>query len=333
VSCGPIQLSAQQESWPIAGSFTISRGSKTTADIVIAEVTRGQHRGRGECVPYPRYNETAAGVLAQIDQLQSALDPTVEFGRQQLQQLLPAGAARNAVDCALWDLESKESGKPVWRLAGLQQPQPVLTAYTISLDSAAAMGRVALNNRARPLLKLKLTGAGDLERVAAIRENAPAAALIVDANEGWSVRQLETVGQRLAEHGVTLIEQPLPAGADEALASCEHPIPICADESCHTAADVSSLADRYDVVNIKLDKTGGLTEALALQARARSCGLGVMIGCMVSTSLSMAAAFVLANDADFVDLDGPLLLQRDRQHGMRYEDSLIHPPVTNLWGG
>ena len=337
MSCEPVRLSAQQESWPIAGSFTISRGSKTTADVVVVEVTRGQHRGRGECVPYPRYNETAAGVLAQIDQFQSALDPTVDLtvklGRQQLQQLLPPGAARNAVDCALWDLESKESGQPVWRLAGLQQPQPVLTAYTISLDSAEAMGRVALNNQARPLLKLKLTGEGDLERVAAIRENAPAAALIVDANEGWSIRQLETMGQRLAEQGVTLIEQPLPAGADEALASCEHPIPICADESCHTAADVAILADRYDVVNIKLDKTGGLTEALALQARARSCGLGVMIGCMVSTSLSMAAAFVLAGDADFVDLDGPLLLQRDRQHGMRYEDSLIHPPLSELWGG
>ena len=326
-----ISLQARHESWPIAGSFTISRGSKTTADVVVVEVRRGQHRGRGECVPYPRYDETVHDVLATIEQLQPALkDP---FTREHLQQLLPAGAARNAVDCALWDLESRESGEPVWRLAGLPAPRPVTTAYTISLGTAEAMGVASRQNQHRPLLKLKLTGDGDLERVTAIRQSAPSATLIVDANESWSVDQLESVGASLAEQGVALIEQPLPAGADEALASCHHPLPICADESCHTSADVSALADRYDVVNIKLDKTGGLTEALALQANASSCGLGIMIGCMVSTSLSMAAAFVLTSGADFVDLDGPLLLRRDREHGLQYVESLIHPPVPQLWGG
>lgn len=326
-----ISLQARHESWSIEGSFTISRGSKTTADVIVVEVSRGQHRGRGECVPYPRYHETVHGVLATVEQLHPALEDA--FTREHLQQLLPAGAARNAVDCALWDLESRESGKPVWQLAGLPAPAPVSTAYTISLGTPETMGLAARQNRHRPLLKLKLTGDGDLERVAAIRQSAPAAALIVDANESWSVNQLESVGASLAKQGVALIEQPLPAGADEALASCHHPVPICADESCHTSADVAALANRYDVVNIKLDKTGGLTEALALQANASSCGLGIMIGCMVSTSLSMAAAFVLTSGADFVDLDGPLLLRRDREHGLQYVESLIHPPVPQLWGG
>ena len=330
MSPAQVRLSAHHESWPIDGSFTISRASKTTADVIVVEATRGQHRGRGECVPYPRYHESVAGVLASIEQLQTALGEDLD--RQRLQQVMPAGAARNAVDCALWDLEAKESGQAVWQLAGLPPPQRLTTAYTISLDSAETMGRAALQHRHRPLLKLKLTGEGDLERVAAIRESAPAAALIADANEGWSVEQLESIGPPLAELGVALIEQPLPAGADTALESCQHPLPICADESCHTAADVPTLASRYDVVNIKLDKSGGLTEALALQARACSCGLGIMIGCMVSTSLSMAPAFLLASDAEFVDLDGPLLLQRDRDDGLQYEESFILPPTPQLWG-
>ncbi len=331
MNAGRIALQARHESWPINGSFTISRGSKTTAEVVIVEAKRGQHCGRGECVPYPRYEETVPGVLAAVEELQPALEGS--FTREQLQLLLPAGAARNAVDCALWDLESRESGQPVWRLAGRPAPVPLTTAYTISLGTAEEMGLAAQQNRHRPLLKLKLTGDGDLERMSAIRQNAPSSALIVDANESWSVDQLESMGARLAELGVALIEQPLPAGADEALESCHHSLPICADESCHTAADMAALASRYDVVNIKLDKTGGLTEALALQASARSCGLGIMIGCMVSTSLSMAPAFVLASDADFVDLDGPLLLKGDREHGLRYDESLIHPPVSLLWGG
>ena len=245
---------------------------------------------------------------------------------------MPAGAARNAVDCALWDLESGEAGKPVWQLAGLAMPQPLTTADTISLDTAEAMGRAARDHAHRPLLKLKLTGDGDLERVEAIRQHAPESSLIIDANESWSADQLESMGSRMAQLGVTLIEQPLPAGRDEALESCEHPVPICADESCHTAADVLALSKRYEVVNIKLDKTGGLTEALALQTSARSFGLRIMIGCMVSTSLSMAPAFMLACTADFVDLDGPLLLQRDREYGLAYRGSLIHPPKPALWG-
>ena len=324
------ELEARHESWPITGSFTISRGSKTTADVIVVEVSRGHHRGRGECVPYPRYGETVSAVLAQIRQLQPALEGV--FGREQLQQLLPAGAARNAVDCALWDLESGEAGKPVWQLAGLAMPQPLTTAYTISLDTAEAMGRAARDHAHRPLLKLKLTGDGDLERVEAIRQHAPESSLIIAANESWSADQLESMGRRMAQLGVTLIEQPLPAGRDEALESCEHPVPICADESCHTAADVLALSKRYEVVNIKLDKTGGLTEALALQTSARSFGLRIMIGCMVSTSLSMAPAFMLACTADFVDLDGPLLLQRDREYGLAYRGSLIHPPKPALWG-
>ena len=268
-------------------------------------------------------------MLAAIEQLQPVPE---DVTRARLREMLSAGAARNALDCALWDLEAEETGQPVWQLAGLPHPRPLTTAYTISLDTAVVMGAAAARNRERPLLKLKLTGEGDLDRLAAIRQNAPAATLIVDANEGWSMGQLDALGPRLAECGVALIEQPLPAGADEGLASGERPVPICADESCHTAVDVEALAERYDVVNIKLDKTGGLTEALALQTRARSCGLGVMVGCMVSTSLSMAPAFILAAEADFVDLDGPLLLRDDRESGLRYESSLVHPPPAALWG-
>ena len=252
--------------------------------------------------------------------------------RTGLQDALSAGAARNALDCAFWDLEAKRSRKRAWALAGLDRPAPVETAYTIGLDTPAAMGAKARANAYRPLLKVKLTGAEDLDRVAAVRENAPHARLIVDANEGWRPDQVEPLSRALQKLHVQLIEQPLPAGQDEALAGLARPIPLCADESCHTRADLGRLAGLYDAVNIKLDKAGGLTEALRLRDAAARLGLGVMVGCMVSTSLAMAPAVLAAQGADFADLDGPLLLARDRSPALRYEGSIVYPPEPGLWG-
>ena len=249
-----------------------------------------------------------------------------------MQRALPPGAARNALDCALWDLEAKLSGRPAYELAGLAAPRPISTAYTLSLDDPETMGRAAAQHADRPLLKIKLAGRDDLDRVAAIRANAPDSTLIVDANEGWSADQVEPLSAALARLGVALIEQPLPAAQDALLAEFEHPVPFCADESCHTAADLAELAARYEYVNLKLDKTGGFSEGLRLAAEARACGLDLMVGCMIATSLSMAPAVLLAQQARFVDLDGPLLLQKDREHGLRYEGSLLHPPHPQLWG-
>ena len=311
-----MKLSAERETWPLANPFTISRGSRTETEIVVATVSDGGHAGRGECMANARYGETQESVLAELQ----AIAPRLAeggFDRVTLQSALPAGAARNALDCALWDLEAKRSGRPVWTLAGLAQPHPVDTAYTLSLDSAENMGKAARTHAYRPVLKLKLTGEGDLERVAAVRENAPDARLIVDANEGWRPEMVEPFSRALGKLHVQLIEQPLPADADGALAEMPHPIPICADESCHTRDDVGRLAGLYDVLNIKLDKTGGLTEALALRDAALRAGLRIMVGCMVSTSLAMAPALLVAQGADFVDLDGPLLLARDRAPPMR----------------
>ena len=324
------RLAVRQESWPLAQAFTISRGSRTAAEVVVAELVEGAHRGRGEGVPYTRYGETVAGVLAALE----AMAPAIVGGldRAGLQAAMPAGAARNALDAALWDLEAKISGKSVSRLAGLDPPGPVTTAYTLSLDAPEAMGRAAGAHAARPLLKIKLTGEGDLERVRAVRAAAPRARLIVDANEAWSADHFERYALALAELGVALIEQPLPAGADEALARLPHPIPVCADESCHTSADLDDLVGRYEVVNVKLDKTGGLTEALRLAAAARARGFRLMVGCMVGTSLAMAPAILVAQGAEFVDLDAPLLLARDRQPGLRYEGSVLFPPTRALWG-
>ena len=324
------RFSIRGESFPLAQTFTISRGAKTTADVVVVELSRDGCIGRGECVPYPRYNESMAGT---IDALES-LRPQVEAGldRAALQRALPPGAARNALDCALWDLEAKLSGCPVYELAGLAAPHPVVTAYTLSLDDPEAMGRAAAQHANRPLLKIKLAGRDDLDRVAAIRANAPDSTLIVDANEGWSADQVEPLSAALARLGVALIEQPLPAAQDALLAELEHPVPFCADESCHIAADLAELASRYECVNLKLDKTGGFSEALRLAAEARACGLDLMVGCMIATSLAMAPAVLLAQQARFVDLDGPLLLQKDREHGLRYEGSLLHPPHPRLWG-
>lgn len=324
------RFSARSESFPLAQTFTISRGAKTTADVVVVELSRDGCVGRGECVPYPRYNESVAGT---IDALES-LRPQVEAGLDQaaLQRALPPGAARNALDCALWDLEAKISDSPAYELAGLAAPRSISTAYTLSLDDPETMGRAAAQHADRPLLKIKLAGRDDLERVAAIRDNAPDSTLIVDANEGWSSDQVEPLSAELARLGVALIEQPLPADQDALLAEFEHPVPFCADESCHTAADLAELASRYECVNLKLDKTGGFSEGLRLTAEARACGLDLMVGCMIATSLAMAPAVLLAQQARFVDLDGPLLLQKDREHGLRYEGSLLHPPHPQLWG-
>ena len=324
------QLTVRAESWPIAGTFTISRGSKTAADVVLVEIRDGAHVGRGECVPYPRYGETIAGAIASIESLR----PEIERGldRPALQSALKAGAARNAVDCALWDLEAKIAGCPAWRLAGLAPPQPATTAYTLSLDTVENMAAAARANAERPLLKLKLSGPGDLDRVRAVHENAPRARLIVDANEAWTPEIYTTLAPQLALLGVELIEQPLPAGADGPLAGLARPVPVCADESCHDAASLAHIAGKYDAVNIKLDKTGGLTEALRLAAAAKAAGLGIMVGCMVATSLAMAPALLLAADARWVDLDGPLLLARDRDHGLVYHGSRVQPPAPTLWG-
>ena len=326
-----LELRVRTESWPIAGSFAISRGAKTSADVVVVELADGAATGRGECVPYARYGKSLKGVAAAVEALRGELT-SGGVGRAELQRALPAGAARNALDCAFWDLEARRAGRRVYELAGLPPPVPVATAYTLSLDTPEAMGRAAAAQKERPLLKIKLGGEGDIERIAAIRENAPQSQLIVDANEGWSAAELEGCGSRLADLDVALIEQPLPAAGDAVLERLEHPVPLCADESCHTSADVERLAGRYEFVNVKLDKTGGLTEALAVVAAARAAALGVMVGCMVGTSLAMAPAALLAREADFVDLDGPLLLQGDRNPGLHYEGSLLYPPAPELWG-
>ena len=332
------RFSIRSESFPLAQTFTISRGAKTTADVVVVELSRDDRVGRGECVPYPRYNESVAGTIDALEslrpQVEAGLDGSTELAevRATLQRALPPGAARNALDCALWDIEAKLSDRPVYELAGLAAPRPIATAYTLSLDDPEIMGRAAAQHADRPLLKIKLAGRDDLDRVAAIRANAPDSTLIVDANEGWSADQVEPLSAALARLGVALIEQPLPADQDALLAEFEHPVPFCADESCHTADDLAELAARYEYVNLKLDKTGGFSEGLRLATEARACGLDLMVGCMIATSLSMAPAVLLAQQARFVDLDGPLLLQKDREHGLRYEGSLLHPPHPQLWG-
>jgi len=321
-----LKVHAIAETWPIAGEFVIARGAKREAAVVVARVGDGTIEGRGECVPYARYGETVDGVLRSIAALGGVAD------RADLWRRLPAGAARNAVDCALWDYEAKRSGTRAASVAGLPKLRPVVTAYTISLGTAGAMAAGAVSARSMPLLKLKLGGDGDADRLRAVRRARPDARLIADANEAWTPGQLPELMTLAAENRIELIEQPLPAGADRALAQTERKVPVCADESLHTRADLPALADRYDAVNIKLDKAGGLTEGLALAAAARSAGLKIMVGCMVATSLAMAPALLLAQDADWVDLDGPLLLARDRQPGLRYEGALVHPPQPELWG-
>jgi L-Ala-D/L-Glu epimerase / N-acetyl-D-glutamate racemase len=325
-----ISLSVRAEQWPIAGTFTISRGAKTEATVIVAELTDDQHRGRGECVPYARYGETVESVCAAVEALADAIAAGLD--RSMLQQALPAGAARNALDCAFWDLAAKSSRSTVHTLAGLPEPRPLITAYTISLDTPAAMAQAAARASGRPLLKIKLGGADDPARIAAVRRAAPRAQLIVDANEGWTNDNLAQNFAACVDAGVTLIEQPLPAGRDDFLARIKRPLPICADESVHDRASLTALVGRYDAVNIKLDKTGGLTEALAMAAEAERLGFALMAGCMVATSLAMAPAMLLAQRARVVDLDGPLLLARDRPEGLRYEGSRVHPATPALWG-
>jgi len=323
-------LAARIERFPIAGSFTISRGAKTEAVTVVAEVSLGGLTGRGECVPYPRYGETPEATLKAIRDMQDAI--AGGMGRQALQATMPPGAARNALDCALIDLEAKQAGTRVWNLLQRPQPRPCTTAYTISLGTAESMAAAAAGAAHRPLLKIKLGGDGDRERIAAVRKAAPGSELIVDANEAWTAANLEQNLAACAAAGVTLVEQPLPAGQDEALACIERSLAVCADESVHDRKSLAGLRERYDAVNIKLDKTGGLTEALAMADAAQAFGFEIMVGCMVATSLSMAPAMLLTPQARFVDLDGPLLLARDRNHGLRYDDSLVYPPDSLLWG-
>jgi L-Ala-D/L-Glu epimerase len=327
-----MDLSVRIEHWPLHGAFTISRGSKTEAVVVVAELTDGTHRGRGECVPYARYGETPDGIVAAIEAVRPALRGGLD--RAALQAKMPPGAARNALDCAYWDVNAKGTGRAVYELAGLVAPGPQITAYTISLAAPGAMAEAAELAAARPLLKVKLGGADDDDsrRIAAVRRAAPEAELIVDANEGWNNGNLAQNLAACADCGVTLIEQPLPEARDEMLSRIKRPIPICADESVHDRASLDRLGGKYDAVNIKLDKTGGLTEALALAAEAERRGLAIMVGCMVATSLSMAPAMLVAQRARYVDLDGPLLLAKDRPAGLRYDGSLVCPPEPELWG-
>jgi L-Ala-D/L-Glu epimerase / N-acetyl-D-glutamate racemase len=330
MSSAAASLTVRAERWPIAGSFAISRGAKTEAVVVVAELFDGRCRGRGECVPYARYDETIGGVQAAI----AAMGDDIAHGldRMALQQAMPPGAARNALDCAFWDLEAKRAGRPVHELAGLPSPKPLTTAYTISLATPDAMAAAAEAAGSRPLLKVKLGASGDKDRIAAVRLAAPAAELIVDANEGWTPANLAENLAACAAANVTLVEQPLPADADAALADIERLIPICADESVHGSNSLATLAGKYDAINIKLDRTGGLTGALALAEEAERTGLSIMVGCMVATSLAMAPALLVAQRARVVDLDGPLLLARDRPEGLRYDGSLVHPSASSLWG-
>jgi L-Ala-D/L-Glu epimerase len=321
-----LKVTAVAESWPLAEAFVIARGSKTEARIVSVTLEHDGFTGRGECVPYARYGETFESVLGTIRAWPPALD------RGALLQAMPAGAARNAIDCALWDLEAKRSGQSASRLAGLDALAAVETCYTLSLASPAAMAAKALSVPNLKLLKLKLSGDGDAERMRAVRQARPDARIVADANEAWTVEMLEPYLSAAAACRFELIEQPLPAANDGALRNMAHAVPICADESVHTAHDLNGLLGRYDAVNIKLDKAGGLTEALSMTSVARALGLKIMCGCMVATSLAMAPALLIAQSADWVDLDGPLLLARDRPHGLIIRDGLITPPAPALWG-
>jgi len=330
MSSPALTLAVRVERWPIAGSFTISRGAKTEAVVVVAELSDGSLRGRGECVPYARYGETVEGVAAAIGAMAGPIANGLD--RERLQSAMAAGAARNALDCAFWDFAAKQKGCRAHELLGLAPPQPVTTAYTISLASTEAMAQAATKAADRALLKVKLGGAQDPARIDAVRRAAPRAELIVDANEAWTPDDLARNLAACAQAGVTLVEQPLPADRDDALAQITRPLPICADESVHASASLSSLVGKYDAVNIKLDKTGGLTEALAMAGEAERLGFTLIIGCMVATSLAMAPAMLVAQRARVVDLDGALLLARDRPDGLVYDGSRIHPSTPALWG-
>lgn len=321
-----VQIDIKAESFPLAEVFTIARGSRTHAEVLTVQVTRNGVTGRGECVPYSRYDETLESVKKQINSLPN------DVNRNSLQELLPAGAARNAVDCALWDLEAKTTGKRVWELAGLPEPGPEITAFTLSLDTPERMQAAAARNAHRPLLKIKLGTPDDMPRLEAVRAGAPESRIIVDANEGWSAEVYQELAPHLLRLGVTMVEQPLPAGSDDLLGEIERPLPVCADESCHDRQSLAALKGRYDMVNIKLDKTGGLTEALALREAALAEGYEIMVGCMVGSSLAMAPAVLVAQGAAITDLDGPLLMAEDRDTPLTFDENGVHPPLPGLWG-
>lgn len=328
----PRTLKFRNERWPIRGGFRIARGIKNEAAVLVVEIVQGTHVGRGECVPYARYGETHDSAVAEIERVSDRI--LAGMNRDELQSAMEPGAARNALDCALIDLEAKQSGTPAHMLLGLSRPKPVKTAFTLSLDRPEIMAEAAAAavSRGHSLLKLKVAGAGDVERVRAVRTQAPKSRLIVDANEGWTFEELKMLAPVMAGLGVGLIEQPLPSESDEILQDFVSEVPLCADESCHTSADLPRLKGRYQCVNIKLDKTGGLTEALTLARGAKETGHSIMLGCMVSTSLAMAPAMLLGGLADYVDLDGPLLLERDRESGLNYEGEIVYPPAASLWG-
>ena len=321
-----MQIEVSRDEFRLAQVFTISRGSRTEAKVLTVRVKDGGHTGWGECVPYARYDETLDSVTAQIEALPGGIT------RSGLYDLLPAGAARNAVDCALWDLEAKRTGRRVWDLAGLSTPKPEITAFTLSLDTPDQMKKQAALHAHRPLLKIKLGTPDDMPRLEAVRAGAPRARIIVDANEGWSAEVYSDLAPYLLRLGVELVEQPLPSGEDDALIGMARPVLLCADESCHDRQSLPALRDKYDVINIKLDKTGGLTEALALRSEASALGYGIMVGCMVGSSLAMAPATLVAQGALVTDLDGPLLLAEDRQHPLKFDDKGVHPPDRELWG-
>lgn len=321
-----MKIDVTAEAFALAQAFVISRGSRTESKVLTVRVTDGTYGGWGECVPYARYGESLESVTAQIETLPS------DITRATLQEVLEPGAARNAVDCALWDLEAKRAGKRVWQLLELPEPVPCLTAYTLSLGTPDAMQAAAAQHAHRPLLKIKLGTPDDMPRLEAVRRGAPKSRIIVDANEGWSAEVYADLAPHLVRMGVDLVEQPLPAGQDDVLAEMERPLPVCADESCHDRASLAVLKGKYDVINIKLDKTGGLTEALDLRRQARAEGFGIMVGCMVGTSLAMAPAVLLAQGARVTDLDGPLLLAEDRSEPLKYDAEGVHPPSKALWG-
>ena len=321
-----MKISVTAESFRLAEVFTISRGSRSEAKVLTVRVTDGGVTGWGECVPYARYDETLESVTAQIQGLDLPMDRAV------LQNALPPGAARNALDCALWDLEAKRAGCRVWQLAGLPEPGPEVTAFTLSLDTPEKMRAAAAKQAHRPMLKIKLGTPDDMARLEAVRAGAPNSTIIVDANEGWTADVYAELAPHLTRLGVALVEQPLPAGADDMLAEIARPVPVCADESCHDRASLPGLKGRYDMVNVKLDKTGGLTEALALRDAAGAEGYGIMVGCMVGTSLAMAPAVLVAQGAAVTDLDGPLLLAEDRDVPLRYDEAGVHPSTPGLWG-
>ena len=319
-------ITVTTDTFALARTFTISRGSKTEAQVLTVRITRGGVTGWGESVPYARYGSSLASDTALIE----ALDPAIT--RAALQTTLPAGSARNAVDCALWDLAAKTAACRVWQLAGLVAPKPVPVAFTLSLDTPAAMRQQAADNAHRPILKIKLGTSDDMPRLEAVRAGAPRATLIIDANEGWTPQVYADLAPHLLALGVAMVEQPLPAGQDDMLAEIARPLPVCADESAHDAASLAALVGKYDLVNLKLDKTGGLTEALAARSEARRLGLSLMVGCMVGSSLAMAPAVLVAQGAAYCDLDGPLLLSQDRTHPLHYDAQGVHPPQPALWG-